>query len=55
MKSHIVVDLVTSQQTFTDWFDFADYLKQQTLAGKVVTVKGWEYIQPVAYPPFLQP
>jgi hypothetical protein len=29
-------------QRFTDWFDFADWLKQTTLIGPVEIV-GWTY------------
>lgn len=29
---------------FTDWYDFADYLKQEELAGREVVFKKWEYV-----------
>lgn len=31
-------------QTFFDWYDFADFLKQEQEAGRVVCVKGWRYV-----------
>lgn len=30
---------------FTDWYDFADYMKQENLKGKPVIVIEWEYIR----------
>lgn len=29
---------------FTDWFDFADWLKQKNEAGESVTIHHWEYV-----------
>lgn len=29
---------------FTDWFDFADYVKQENLAYKHVTIFHWVYV-----------
>lgn len=31
-------------QIFTDWYDFADWLKQQNEAGQVISIKRWEYV-----------
>jgi hypothetical protein len=28
---------------FRDWYGFADYVKQENLAGRSVTVCHWEY------------
>lgn len=28
---------------FRDWFCFADYVKQENLAGRAVTIVHWEY------------
>jgi hypothetical protein len=30
-------------QTFSDWYDFADYLKQRQLRGNETLIRGWEY------------
>jgi len=30
---------------FNDWFDFADYVKQENLHGRNVIIVNWEYIQ----------
>ena len=30
-------------QRFTDWFDFADWLKQTTLSGPVL-ITSWDYV-----------
>lgn len=27
-----------------DWFDVADYIKQENLAGRSVTIIKWEYV-----------
>lgn len=32
-----------STREFYDWFDCADWIKQETLAGKVVTIVAWNY------------
>lgn len=31
-------------KVFDDWYDFADYCKQENLAGRDVTVTHWEYV-----------
>lgn len=31
-------------KVFTDWYDLADYIKQENLAGRDVTIKNWEYV-----------
>lgn len=31
-------------QQFTDWWDFADFLKQNELKGVATTIKGWRYV-----------
>lgn len=33
----------TGSQRFSDWFEFADWLKQATLKGPVV-ITSWEYV-----------
>lgn len=32
-----------ASQVFTDWYDFADYLKQCELKGITVTIREWHY------------
>lgn len=39
----IEVKLMTNSVTFTDWYDFADYLKEQQEQRRIVIVRGWEY------------
>jgi hypothetical protein len=29
---------------FDDWFDFADYTKEENIHGKAVTITSWTYI-----------
>lgn len=29
---------------FNDWWDLADYIKQENLAGKMVAITKWEYV-----------
>lgn len=29
---------------FEDWYDFADYVKQENLSGRSVTIYHWEYV-----------
>lgn len=29
---------------FDDWFDVADWIKQENLDGRTVTIVRWEYI-----------
>lgn len=29
---------------FTDWWDFADYIKQKNEAGEDVNIHKWEYV-----------
>lgn len=31
-------------KVFTDWYDLADYIKQENLAGRTVTINKWEYV-----------
>lgn len=33
----------TMAKCFTDWWDFADFVKQENLAGRDVTIHRWEY------------
>ena len=33
-----------TREFFDDWFDFADYCKQQNEAGLVVHILRWEYV-----------
>jgi hypothetical protein len=35
----------TKHQICSDWYDFADWLKQEELAGRTVTFLRWEYMQ----------
>jgi len=35
--------LTQSKHHFADWYGFADYVKQENLAGRSVTVHMWEY------------
>lgn len=37
--------LTQNMLIFDDWFDFADYVKQENLAGRSVTITHWEYIK----------
>lgn len=30
-------------QTFIDWYDVADWLKQENLKGHQITIIGWHY------------
>lgn len=30
-------------RTFIDWYDFADWLKQEQEASREVTIVGWNY------------
>jgi hypothetical protein len=34
----------SGSQRFTDWFDFADWLKQSTLRGPVL-ITSWQYLE----------
>lgn len=36
--------LTQNMLIFTDWYDFADYVKQENLRGRTVTICKWEYI-----------
>lgn len=36
--------LTQTKLIFDDWFDFADYVKQENLRGKSVTITHWEYL-----------
>lgn len=36
---------VTVIEEYHDWFDFADYVKQQTLKRECVTIVEWNYVQ----------
>lgn len=36
---------VSGSQRFTDWFGFADWLKQMNEAGKAVLITEWKYVQ----------
>ena len=36
--------LTQHKHIFDDWYDFADYVKQENLAGRVVVVAHWEYV-----------
>lgn len=31
-------------KVFTDWYDLADYIKQENEAERDVTIKRWEYV-----------
>ena len=31
-------------RAFEDWFEFADWLKQETLANREVIIVGWNYV-----------
>jgi hypothetical protein len=31
-------------QIFADWYDFADYVKQENLKGYVVHIFQWDYV-----------
>lgn len=44
-KPQIEVDFRTWKQVFTDWYDFADFLKQRQLKGLQTEFVGWEYIR----------
>lgn len=33
---------------FRDWYSFADYVKEENLQGRSVTVRHWEYFGDVA-------
>lgn len=37
-------DVAYATQTFNDWFDFADFVKQANLKGLDVTICRWEYV-----------
>lgn len=30
---------------FSDWFSFADWLKQEALAGRCAIIYNWEYVE----------
>lgn len=32
-------------ETFTDWYDFADWLKERQINHKATIILGWEYIE----------
>lgn len=34
----------TGSQRFNDWYDFADWLKQELLKGHPVLITNWEYV-----------
>ncbi len=38
--------IYTGSTRFTDWYDFADWLKQATLTGRPVTITEWQYVEP---------
>jgi hypothetical protein len=45
VRSEISGDVYASgSQRFTDWFDFADWLKQSTLRGPVL-ISSWNYVK----------
>lgn len=46
MSRRILVYTTASQipHCFSDWFDFADWLKQQNEAGQIIGIKRWEYV-----------
>jgi len=49
MKSRLLVTFhgggaPNTSEVFRDWFDFADYIKEQNLAGYVVHILSWEYV-----------
>lgn len=31
-------------KVFNDWYDVADYIKQENGAGRSVTITKWEYV-----------
>lgn len=33
-------------EEYNDWYDLADFIKQENLAGRSVTVYRWEYHRP---------
>lgn len=35
---------ITITQEFSDWYDFADFLKQENLAGHDITISDWKYV-----------
>lgn len=40
----IEINFGTDTQVFSDWFDFADHLKQRELEGRTRTIPGWKYV-----------
>lgn len=39
------LDLTMEILVFDDWYEFADYIKQENLQGRAVTVTHWEYVE----------
>ncbi len=33
-------------KVFDDWYDVVDWIKQENLAGRSVTIIKWEYVDP---------
>ena len=44
VKSDYGENYASGSQRFTDWFDFADWLKQATLRGPVL-ITSWQYLK----------
>lgn len=48
MKHRLMVWFINNcsliPRVFDDWFDLADYIKQENLAGRDVTIRKWEYV-----------
>jgi hypothetical protein len=45
-KYRILMYLTISKvpKVFNDWYDVADYIKQENGAGRSVTITKWEYV-----------
>ena len=44
MNKAIIVNLGLHNRVFENWVEFADYIKQENLADRVVTILSWRYI-----------
>jgi len=44
IKSDYGTHYATGSKWFTDWYDFADWLKQATLRGPVL-ITSWNYVK----------
>lgn len=40
----VEVDFITWRQTFHDFYDLADFIKQRELQGIPTTIMGWKYV-----------